>query len=100
MLDLKYIRENPDLVKQAVAAKHEDCDIDAILETDAKRRALIGEKEQLEAQKNKATKAIAEAKKAVSESGSERARNQLAMANRRSPKCARWGRKSRSLPKN
>ena len=64
MLDLKYIRENPDLVKQAVAAKHEDCDIDAILETDAKRRALIGEKEQLEAQKNKATKAIAEAKKA------------------------------------
>jgi len=64
MLDLKLIRENPELVKQAIAAKQEKCDIDAILRIDIKRRGLIGEKEQLEAQKNKASKEIAEAKKA------------------------------------
>lgn len=63
MLDLRLIRENPDLVKQAVANKSEKCDIDGILELDRKRRDLIGEKEALEAQKNKASKKIAVAKK-------------------------------------
>ena len=63
MLDLKLIRENPDLVKQAVKNKSEKSDIDAILELDKKRRELIGEKESLEAKKNKASKDIAVAKK-------------------------------------
>lgn len=63
MLDLKLIRENPGLVKQAAANKSEKCDIDGILELDRKRRDLIGAKEALEAQKNKASKEIAVAKK-------------------------------------
>jgi seryl-tRNA synthetase len=63
MLDLKFIRENPELVKKAVADKAEKSDIDAILRLDLKRRELIGEKEKLEAEKNKASKEIASAKK-------------------------------------
>ena len=63
MLDPRLIRENPDLVKQAVKNKSEKCDIDAILELDRQRRELIGEKESLEAKKNKASRDIAVAKK-------------------------------------
>jgi seryl-tRNA synthetase len=63
MLDLKFIRANPELVKQAVINKHEKCDIDSIIGLDEKRRQIIGRKENLEAQKNKASKEIAEAKK-------------------------------------
>jgi len=63
MLDLKHIRENPELIKKAVLDKHENCDIDAILELDIKRREIIAEKEALEAQKNRVSKEIAVAKK-------------------------------------
>jgi len=63
MLDLKFIRENPELVKQAIENKNEHDQIDAIIELDKKRREIIAEKENLEAQKNKASKDIAIAKK-------------------------------------
>jgi seryl-tRNA synthetase len=63
MLDLKFIRENPDLVKKAVSDKGENCNIDNVLKFDTKRRSLIGEKETLEAKKNKVSKEIARAKK-------------------------------------
>ncbi len=41
MLDLKFIRKNPDLVKEAVKNKGEDVDIHKILELDEKRRIII-----------------------------------------------------------
>jgi seryl-tRNA synthetase len=63
MLDLKFIRDNSNLVRNAAAAKGEKCDIDAILKLDLERRNIIGEKEALEAQKNKVSKEIASAKK-------------------------------------
>lgn len=63
MLDLKFIRDNPDTVKRAVKAKNENCDIDSILDLDRKRRDLIGRKESLEASRNKASADIAAAKK-------------------------------------
>jgi seryl-tRNA synthetase len=63
MLDLKFIRDNPQLVKDAVKAKNEKCDIDVILKLDEKRRAIIAEKETFEAQRNKVSKDIAVAKK-------------------------------------
>lgn len=63
MLDLKYIRENPDIVKQAIVNKAEKGDVDLILELDKKRREIIGKKENLEARKNKVSKDIAAAKK-------------------------------------
>jgi seryl-tRNA synthetase len=63
MLDLKFIRDNPQIVKEAVAAKGEKCDIDIILKLDIKRREIIAEKETLEAQRNKVSKDISIAKK-------------------------------------
>lgn len=63
MLDLKYLRDNPQAVKDGVEARGENCDIDAILSLDAKRRELISEKESLEAKKNRVSKEIAIAKK-------------------------------------
>jgi seryl-tRNA synthetase len=42
MLDLKFIRDNADLVRQAIVNKHEKADVDALLALDITRRELIG----------------------------------------------------------
>ncbi|HDL03192.1 MAG TPA: serine--tRNA ligase [candidate division Zixibacteria bacterium] len=63
MLDLKFIRENAELVKQAVINKNESADIDKILELDEKRRAVIGEVEKLKALRNTVSEQIAVKKK-------------------------------------
>lgn len=63
MLDLKFIRENADLVKQAVKNKNEPTDIDKILELDQKRRTIISEVEQLKALRNRVSEQIATKKK-------------------------------------
>ena len=63
MLDIKFIREQPEVVKNAVRDKGENCDVDALLTLDEKRRSIIGEKESLEARKNKVSKEIAAARK-------------------------------------
>ena len=41
MLDLKFIRENPDIVKKAIANRHDSAPIDEILSLDAERRQGI-----------------------------------------------------------
>lgn len=53
MLDIKYIRENSDEVKQGCAKKQVKCDIDKVLELDKKRRELLQEVEGLKAEQNK-----------------------------------------------
>lgn len=40
MIDLKLIRENPELVKQAARDKNMNCDVDALLAVDSRRRKL------------------------------------------------------------
>ncbi|MHC5108772.1 MAG: serine--tRNA ligase [Planctomycetota bacterium] len=40
MLDIKFIRENADLVKKAAVDKHIKCDVDRLLEVDRLRREL------------------------------------------------------------
>jgi seryl-tRNA synthetase len=64
VLDRKFLRENRDLVVQAVAAKRESVDIEAYYALDEQRRAALQEAETLQAEVNRANKAIAEAKKA------------------------------------
>jgi seryl-tRNA synthetase len=64
MLDLKFIRENPDLVKRGASNKNQDCDIDRILELDEQRRDIIREVERLKADRNRASADIAVKKKA------------------------------------
>lgn len=43
MLDIKFIRENAKLVKQAVKNRNKKADVDHLLELDKERRALIVE---------------------------------------------------------
>jgi seryl-tRNA synthetase len=57
MLDIKYIRENPDKVKAACKNKNVDADIDALLALDAERRTLQSKIEDLNRERNEAAKA-------------------------------------------
>ena len=47
MLDIKFIRQHPDIVKQAAKNKRVEVDIDAILVLDEKRRKVQGEIDEL-----------------------------------------------------
>ncbi len=63
MLDLKFIRENPDLVKRAIQLKKEKDNIDEILKLDERRRELIKKGDALKAKRNDVTEEIANLKK-------------------------------------
>lgn len=58
MLDIKYIRDNPDKIKKAVEMKRLDLNVDELLDVDAKRRDLIAELEGLQNTKNEFSKII------------------------------------------
>jgi seryl-tRNA synthetase len=64
MLDIKLIRENPDLVGQGIKNKNEKNRVDEILVLDEKRRKIISEVEELKAEKNKVSAKIPQMKKA------------------------------------
>src|ERR1700679_3900907 len=54
MLDLKFIRENPDKVKAGLAAKRVTVDVDGLLQLDVRRRQLFFKIDELKAKKNAA----------------------------------------------
>ncbi len=62
MLDIRYIRENTELVKKGARRKRIDVDIDRLLAVDDERRNLLQESENLKAEKNKANLEIASLK--------------------------------------
>ena len=64
MLDLRFIRENPQTVKDGLAKKSDKSDIDEVLAVDEKRRAIIQEVEGLKAERNRVSAEIARKKKA------------------------------------
>lgn len=53
MLDINFIRENPDKVKKACLDKNVDVDVDVVLDLDKKKRELMTEVETLKAEQNK-----------------------------------------------
>lgn len=59
MLDIRFIRENADLVAQNCSNKNDASDIDTLLKLDAERRAIIQRVEDMKAQRNAASQAIA-----------------------------------------
>ena len=65
MLDIKYIRENPEEVISRLLIKGKDAreDIEAILALDGERRALIAETETIKAEQNKMNKLVPQYKK-------------------------------------
>ncbi|MFH2136060.1 MAG: serine--tRNA ligase [Patescibacteria group bacterium] len=56
MMDIKFIRENKDLMKEVAKNKNSKVDIDHLLEVDETRRNLISEVENLKAELNKRSK--------------------------------------------
>ena len=63
MLDRKFVRENADRVRTAIADKKESADLDAFLALDGERREVLVRVEALRAERNAASEAIGRAKK-------------------------------------
>jgi seryl-tRNA synthetase len=55
MLDIKFIRQNQEEVKEGIRKKGVDFDVDKLLSADEKRRKLISSLEEMRAEKNSAT---------------------------------------------
>ncbi len=64
MLDLKFIRENPKIVKKGIANKNETDTVDEIIDLDKERRDLLQKAEELKANRNKVSQEIGRLKKA------------------------------------
>ncbi|MGB2798660.1 MAG: serine--tRNA ligase [Dehalococcoidia bacterium] len=58
MLSLQFIRENPDLVRDALEKRHDSAPIEEILSLDKQRRNLLAEVEALRARRNEVSKEI------------------------------------------
>ena len=61
MLDIKFVRENPDIVKQNIKNKFQDRKlplVDEVIELDAENRKIKQEVEVLRAERNKLSKQI------------------------------------------
>lgn len=61
MLDIKFVRENPELVKENIKKKFQDEKlplVDEVIELDAKQRAAITEASELRAERNKLSKQV------------------------------------------
>ncbi len=58
MLDITYIREHPDQVKEALVNLNTEAPIDEILELDRRRRELLQEVEALRAERNTGSKQV------------------------------------------
>ena len=61
MLDIKFLRENPDIVKQNIKNKFQDAKlplVDEVIELDAKKRDCQKEADSLRAERNKLSKQI------------------------------------------
>ena len=63
MLDLTLIREQPEVVREALRKRHEDVEIvDRVLSLDRRRRELIAQVERLRAERNRVSKEISRLK--------------------------------------
>ena len=56
MLDIKFIRQNQEKVRDAIKNKKVDLDLNKLIAIDERRRHLLGESESLKAEQNKRSK--------------------------------------------
>ncbi len=61
MLDIKFIRENPDLIKMAAAKKRIDFNVDDLIACDQERLTLLADVEKMRAEQNTVSDAIGRA---------------------------------------
>ena len=73
MLDLRLIRSEPEVVRSALARRRADGPLDELLQLDEQRRALQTEADELRAERNRASQAIGEAKRAGRDASAEQA---------------------------
>ncbi len=74
MLDIKFVRENPDVVKENIKKKFQDAKlpmVDEVIEADAKYREILGKAEALRAERNKLSKSIGMLMGAVKKAGDD-----------------------------
>lgn len=58
MLDIKFIRQNPDAVRTAIREKRVELNLDDVLAADAEHRKTLGELEELQRQRNENSNSI------------------------------------------
>ena len=61
MLDIRFVRENPDIVKENIKKKFQDAKlplVDEVIDLDTKRRTAIVEADQLRSNRNTLSKQI------------------------------------------
>lgn len=71
MIDIKFIRNNVELMREAIRNKNEKADLDALLELDETRRKLQFDFDNLKATQNSVSQTIAQKKKAGQDATSE-----------------------------
>ncbi|HAB53948.1 MAG: serine--tRNA ligase [Ignavibacteria bacterium RIFOXYA2_FULL_35_9] len=64
MLDIKFIRENPELVKKGIESKNENSRVDEVLQLDKQRREILVVSEELKAKRNQVSQDVGKLKKA------------------------------------
>ena len=62
MLDIKFVRDNPELVLQNLKNRNNPMNLDRFMELEKQRREIIAETENLKSQKNAVSKKISEMK--------------------------------------
>ena len=83
MLDARFVRENPEAVRAAMADRRSHWDVEAFLALDEERRRLIGEVEALQATRNESSKAIGALMQAGKPEEAEAAKEQVRRVNDR-----------------
>lgn len=63
MLDIKFVRDNAELVLENLKNRHNPMNLDRFMELEQQRRDIIAETETLKSQKNVVSKKISEMKK-------------------------------------
>lgn len=63
MLDLRYIRQNPDVIRAMLEKRGEEGPLDEILELDEQRRGILVEVEKLKARRNQVSDQVAQLKR-------------------------------------
>ncbi|MDI6712567.1 MAG: serine--tRNA ligase [Anaerosomatales bacterium] len=81
MLDAKFVRENIDLVRQALANRGADWPLERFVELDAERRRLITETESRQAARNAASKEIGALMKAGDHAAAEQRKEEVRRLN-------------------
>src|ERR1039458_7001583 len=62
MLDIKWVRDNPEALKAMLASRRSKLDVAPVYEQDAQRRKILSELELLQAQRNKSADQIGKLK--------------------------------------